>query len=261
VPQTFTLTKPHRDAFDRVGVLRLPGFYAAVDIAVMADRLWADLERRFGAVRDDPATWRTVRPGQFQSLERKGAFSALGSPDLFALADALLGAGAWDPPRRWGQPLVTFPAATWDLPHVMWHFDHPVAEGGGQLPAVRVFVLLEPVLPHGGGTLFVAGAHRVAMALAGKGGTPVPSAKMREMLRADHPWFARLWDTPGDDVRDLLEESARVQGVEVGLEEMTGDAGDIFVMHPLMLHGAAHNALEQPRMMLAQSLCRQGGFR
>jgi hypothetical protein len=258
VPQTFTLTEQNRDAFDRVGVLRLRGFYAAADVALMADRLWSDLERRFGAVRDEPASWRPVRPGQFQSLERTGAFSALGSPSLFALADALL--GAWDPPRRWGQPLVTFPAATWDLPHVMWHFDDPVADCGGQPPAFRVFVLLQPVQPHGGGTLFVAGAHRVAMALAGKGGPPVPSAKMRERLRSDHPWFARLWYTPGDDVRGLLEDRARVHGVEVRVEEMTGDAGDVFVMHPFMLHGAAHNALEQPRMMLAQSLYRRSGF-
>jgi ectoine hydroxylase-related dioxygenase (phytanoyl-CoA dioxygenase family) len=139
----------------------------------------------------------------------------------------------------------------------MWHFDHPVADYGGQLPAVRVFAFLEPVLPHGGGTLFVAGAHRVAMALAGKGGPPVPSAKIREMLKADHPWFDRLWDTRGDDVRGLLGNRARVHGVEVRVEEMTGEAGDIFVMHPLMLHGAAHNALQQPRLMLAQTLYRQ----
>jgi hypothetical protein len=100
VPTTFTLTPEQRETFDRVGALRLPGFYPAADIAGMTDRLWSDLERRFDIVRDRPETWTVVRPAQFQAVERAGAFAALGSQPLFDLADALLGAGAWDKPRR-----------------------------------------------------------------------------------------------------------------------------------------------------------------
>jgi hypothetical protein len=43
VPGTFTLPPEQRDEFDRRGVMRLPGFYPAADIAPMAERLWADL--------------------------------------------------------------------------------------------------------------------------------------------------------------------------------------------------------------------------
>ena len=257
--QRFTLTLEQREAFDRVGVLRLLGFYPAADIAGMADRLWADLEHRYGAIRRRPETWTVVRGAQFQAVERAGAFAALGSQPLFDLADALLGPGAWEKPRRWGHPLVTFPSAAWDLPRVMWHLDYPAEGPDSPPPAMRGFVFLEPVRPHGGGTLVVTGSHRVVMDLAAGEARPVASAKMRERLKAADPWFARLWATPGEAVRGLLGETAQVRGVDVAVEEMTGEAGDLILMHPLVLHGLSHNALDRPRMMLVQSLGRREG--
>ena len=98
MPETFTLTPEQLDEFDRRGVLRLRGFYPKADIDVMADRLWADLEKRYGIRRDRPESWTVVTPVKFQALKHSGAFNALGSPKLTDLADALLGAGAWDRP-------------------------------------------------------------------------------------------------------------------------------------------------------------------
>src|ERR1700757_3601211 len=82
MPATFTLTTGQLEAFDRRGVLRLPGFYLKADIAVMADRLWADLERRFGMLRGQPESWTTPRPAHFQALVRSDAFDALGSSSM-----------------------------------------------------------------------------------------------------------------------------------------------------------------------------------
>lgn len=256
--QTFTLSAAQRETLDRVGVLRLPGFFPAAEMAAMADALWADLERRFGIVRNRPETWTKLRPGQFQAVERAGAFSGLGSKAMLSLADSLLGAGAWEPPKRWGQPLVTFPAKVWDLQRVMWHLDYPAtADRPGPLPALKLFTFLEPVAPHGGGTLYVAGSHRLAMETARARDRPIASSKVRQRLEADHAWFARLWAVPGDEVRALIGVDAQVRGVEVRVEEMTGDPGDLVVMHPAMLHGLAHNALDRPRMMLTQALMRK----
>ena len=42
------------------------------------------------------------------------------------------------------------------------------------------------------------------------------------------------------------------------LEEMTGEPGDLIVMHPATLHGAAHNALDRPRLMLTEWIARRG---
>ena len=258
-PQTSSLTREQREIFDRVGVLCLPGFYSGAAIAAMADSLWTDLQSRFGIVRDRPETWTKPRPTGFQAVERAGAFAALGSPELLALIDDLLGAGAWERPRRWGQPLITFPSPAWDLPRVMWHLDYPGADHRPQLTALKLFTFLEPLRPHGGGTLYVAGSHRLAMEMAAGERRPTPSAVVRERLKADHPWFARLWAAQGDaGVRALIGAPAQVGGVEVQVLEMTGAPGDLILMHPVTLHGLSHNALDRPRMMLTQALSRRG---
>lgn len=257
MPPPFRLTGAQRDALEQTGVLRLPGFVPAPDVEAMAAALWDDLSRRFGMLRGRPETWTTVRPSQFASLAKTGAFAALGSGEMCALADALLGRGAWSPPRRWGLPLVTFPAPAWDMPRVMWHLDYPVTDPAWPLPALKLFAFLEPVAPHGGGTLYVAGSHRVAEAATRRMSRPTPSAKVRERLEAEHPWFARLWATPGDEVRAWLGQIAPVGGVEVSVEEMTGRPGDLVLMHPAVLHGLAHNALDRPRMMLTHGLARR----
>jgi hypothetical protein len=109
VAETLHLTREQLDEFDDRGVVRLPGFYPKADLDLMADRLWADLEERFGMRRGQPESWTVVFPAQFKALKRSGAFGALGSPKLIALADALLGAGNWDRPAFWGAPLVTIP--------------------------------------------------------------------------------------------------------------------------------------------------------
>jgi hypothetical protein len=256
---TLTLSPEQRDAFDRLGVLRLPGFYTKPDIDLMADRLWADIERRFGMLRDRPETWTVAMPAHFQAVKRAGAFDGLGSPGLLALADALLGAGAWQGPKPWGGPLVTFPSLAPNLRKPPWHLDIGGLERLDPLPILRTFTFLQPSLPGGGGTLFVAGSYRFAVEIEREGGGPVRSAPVRERLRREHPWFARLLAADSVQVRDLLNIEARVGDHLVRLEEMTGEPGDLIVMHPATLHATAHNGLDRPRMMLTSWIYRRGG--
>ena len=64
----------------------------------------------------------------------------------------------------------------------------------------------------GGGTLYVAGSHRLAMAVERTEGAPVRSAQVRERLRAEYPWFASLLATPTADLRALIDVEAEVGG-------------------------------------------------
>jgi Phytanoyl-CoA dioxygenase (PhyH) len=258
VSQTFILTAEQRDEFDRRGILRLPRFYPGDVIAEMADRLWADLERRLGIVRERPQTWTVANPTHFQALKRSGAFNALGSPAMAALADAMLGAGAWDAPSPWGGPLVTFPTAAPHPPRPPWHLDIGGLERLDPLPILRAFTFLEPALPRGGGTLCVAGSHRLALDIERAQGRPVRSAGVREQLRRDHPWFADLLAACSAQVSEIIGAEAQVGGHDVQLEEMTGAPGDLIVMHPAILHGTGHNALDRPRMMLTEWIARRG---
>jgi hypothetical protein len=258
VSETFCLTPDQRDEFDCRGVLRLPGFYPYADIASMAERLWADLEQRYGIRRDRPGSWTVALPAQFQALKRSGAFAALGSSKLFALADRLLGKGAWERPAHWGIPLVTFPTAEPVHPRPAWHLDLDGVERLHPLPILRVFTFLEPVPPEGGGTLYVAGSHRLAIDLESEQGGPVRSAQVRDRLKARHAWLARLLTASHPELRGLIGSEKLVEGQLVRLEEMTGEPGDVIVMHPATLHGAAHNALIRPRLMLTEWIPRRG---
>jgi hypothetical protein len=255
---TFTLTPAHRAEFDRVGVLRLPAFYPAKVVAPMADALWSDAERRLGVRRNDPDTWTTERVMHHQELEKSGAFAGLATPALFDLANAFLGEGAWDQPKHWGQPLFNFPTpGPWRLPSAIWHLDYPTQPCETRLGAIRTFTLLEPVRARGGGTLFVAGSHKVAMAMAAEGGKKVRSADMRARLKGAHPWFALLWAKDDGQRDSVLFHGAEARGVHVRVAEMTGEPGDVLVMHPNMLHGLSKNVLDRPRMALVQSLMRR----
>jgi len=253
----FTLTADQLRTFDSHGLLRLAGFYPRAGIAAMADRLWADLEARCGARRGRPESWAGIPPpAGFATLRRSGAFAALGSPAMMRLADLLLGTGSWERPTHWGRPLVTFPGPAPGLQRPPWHLDLTGAERLDPLPILRIFTFLEPVGPRGGGTLCIAGSHRLAIAIERAGGGPVRSAAVRDRLAADHSWFARLLATPGAALHQRIGDRTTVDGCAVRLEQMTGDPGDLIVMHPAVLHAAAANTGDRPRLMLTEWIAR-----
>jgi ectoine hydroxylase-related dioxygenase (phytanoyl-CoA dioxygenase family) len=49
-----------------------------------------------------------------------------------------------------------------------------------------------------------------------------------------------------------MEAETVVDGVPLQVEEMTGEPGDLYLMHPAALHAAAPNVLSEPRLVLAQ---------
>jgi ectoine hydroxylase-related dioxygenase (phytanoyl-CoA dioxygenase family) len=114
--------------------------------------------------------------------------------------------------------------------------------------------MLSPVAPKGGGTAVVAGSHRLAERIAARSGTATRSADVTRRLRAEHPWFAALSskDAAGDRIRRFMREGAEIDGIHVRVAEMTGEPGDAWFMHPSLLHTAAPNTGEAPRMMLTQ---------
>lgn len=254
----------NRAEFERAGVFRLRGFYDPAETAAMANALWTDLGRRYGIAQQRPESWTKERPAQFLALSRSGAFRSLGSDRLAALADAMLGAGAWTRPRHWGLPLVTFPSGgAWDVPHAVWHLDYPGTGSTAAPPAIRVFTFLEPVRRRGGGTPYVAGSHRVVADLVAKAAPPgatMRSADVRAVLGVAEPWFAALFKPGGGDrVQRFMTEAGQARGLPVCVKEMTGEPGDLIVMHPFVLHTVAPNELDTPRMMLVQSLNREPG--
>jgi hypothetical protein len=226
--------------FRRTGLLRLPGAVPAADASAMVDRISEHLDRLPSASPTGPIAG-------LRAITAAPEFRALGSASIVGALDDLLGAGRWEPPRRWGRLLVTFPSAgPWDLPTgSAWHNDFVPLRAGPGDRAVQLFTILKDLPPRGGGTLVLTGSHRlVARYIAETGEAPHPR-RVRPALTA----LRDLWEPSEDRVRRYLAEGVRVDDVDLRVVELTGRAGDAFVMHCDTFHAAAPNRATSPRMM------------
>jgi ectoine hydroxylase-related dioxygenase (phytanoyl-CoA dioxygenase family) len=100
------------------------------------------------------------------------------------------------------------------------------------------------------------GSHRLVAALADRADVELSSSVMRKHLKSEHRWFAELMSSTRDFDRSerFMAAPTIVNGVPVQVEEMTGEPGDVLVMHPAALHTLAPNVLDEPRLALAQSV-------
>ena len=231
------------------GIVRLPDAVPRADIALMADKLWDELGRRFGILRNDPATWTKPRPAQLQAVARSGAFAPIVTPIIREAIEHALGPGNWDEASSLFNPLVSFRAGndSWEVPRRSWHVDAML--GASRPPPARVFVLLAPIEPKGGGTMMVAGSHILAQRLADESPQrKLSSEDVRETLKARYPWFALLCSRTDESDRAALMNEADIAGVKVRAVEMIGDAGDAYLMHPCVLHAGTPIIRDTPRL-------------
>jgi ectoine hydroxylase-related dioxygenase (phytanoyl-CoA dioxygenase family) len=175
----------------------------------------------------------------------------------------LFGSGNWEPPERWGSLLVTFPNShgQWNVPHQAWHLDYPASAEMKELSIVRIFVCLAKLEPCSGGTVFVAVSHRAVQILVSKDGVArMRSADARTALIRTHAWIRSLctFDESLDRVEAFMRKSSVADGVELRVIEMTGEPGDAFLTHPLLLHTGSKNTATSPRIALSSTVYRAG---
>jgi hypothetical protein len=257
------LTTEQRTQFDRAGIVRLHGAIPPADVAAMCDCVWENLERAHQIRRDDPTTWRAQRVANSRALDDSATFEQIGSPAVRGALDDLLGDGTWQSPARWASLLVTFPESQgpWTLPHQSWHLDIPASCALSELFGVRFFTLLAKLEPGGGATVVVAGSHRVVQNLAARKGVQrMHSADARKLLIKGSPWMRELcsFDPTIDRKRRFMDSAAKVDGVEVRAVELTGEPGDVILMHPLIMHAASRNCAATPRLVLNSTVYRTG---
>ena len=235
------------ETFARDGLIRFPG--AIDDAGDLADAVWTHLGGR-GIARNDPTTWPSAAVHQLG-----GIGPSPGQERGYALAlDAVLGAGRWKGNKRGGQVAVTFPTpGPWTLPTRTWHTDAPYTEPLEPLSGALLFAFIDRVEVGSGGTLVLAGSHRAAARFASTRAN-VRTDKMATTRKAffrSHEWLDAL-------VRDDAEPTTRMErfsveadldGLPLRVVELTGEAGDIVVAHPLMVHCVAPNCGDRPRLM------------
>lgn len=158
---------------------------------------------------------------------------------------------------------MTFPsaAAEWDLPRGgAWHNDFvPLRQDAG-LRALQLFAILKDLPARGGGTLVLTGSHHlIARYLAESGKAPHPR-QLRQVL-GEHPWLRDLWQpsrysSAEQRIRRYMTDGTRIGDVELQVVELTGRAGDAFVMHCDTFHAVAPNCHDEPRLMATNLVLR-----
>jgi hypothetical protein len=212
------------------GYLRLEGFHPKKQVAGIRQKLLDELKRLKALPGGKSLSGSLQKLPLFQQIGKlsslvkaPGLHEALVTPGLIACATQL---GGRAPSAIQQTQLLLSPpsqgAST--LEGLNWHVDI-AARPQDPLPGVQAFFLIDDVAPGGGATLALAGSHRVD--------TPGwPSAsRLREVLK-----------TPGDLVRGL-------QPLGIGIVEMSGRAGDVFLMDLRLLHTPSVNATMNVRMM------------
>jgi hypothetical protein len=262
VPERAVLSAAQRARFAERGLLHLPGLAPAAHIDALRERILAYF-RAHGLVPKHVPPGFAVRPSRTAPLVNALGFEEVWTAQVPALLDALLGAGAWRMPRGPGQLLAaTYPLAggTWQLPHQVWHLDYMAPGAARALPGIQVFLCVDRVAPRAGGTLVACGTHRLIEALRLRAGPAWPgrSADVRKRLRAEVPWLRALCSLrPGEDrAARFMARPEETSGVPLQVVELAGEAGDVFVMHPWLLHAPSANCGARPRLVLTERVRR-----
>ncbi len=186
-------------------------------------------------------------------FKKNEAFDALSTSDLIEAVGFL--AGDRDLVTMGHQQLLlTFPNADrWSVPSSIWHVDAPRLPSAA-CPGVQTFIFLEASEHEGGGTLVVAGSHRLL-----NDGRFIRSKDIKRQLKR-FPCFQQLMSANLADRERLLGSIGHVGEVEIEVVEMTGRPGDVWLMDMRVLHNLAPNARSTPRVMLTQRFATKSAF-
>ncbi|PGH04218.1 hypothetical protein AJ80_08563 [Polytolypa hystricis UAMH7299] len=242
--QDHTLTQDQIDFFLEHGYLKLKNCFSREAAAEWTKDVW----KRLGYSPDDPSTW--VRERINMPWHRREDVKTF-SPKAWSAICQLLGGedqvninnGAHG--SKWADGFIVNLGppegdTTWVEPRDLdnWHVDGDFFIHFLDSPEQGLLItpLWSDVLEHGGGTMICPEAiEHVAKHLYDHPGgvTPrmVPRGQESSSQHNGLSWFIELAKKCSNFV------------------EVTGEVGDVFLMHPLMLHSASRNALRIPRLI------------
>lgn len=248
--------------FGDAGFIRIDGAFPRQLADSLSDLIWGVCERRFGYDRGDPSTWTVPFQGRaLRDTATSPLFDDILTDRVADLVDDLLGERNWEWPAGWGGFLVTFPnASAWRLPSAGWHQDWTFQVDCEPVRFFKTFVFLNEVRPGGGGTLVVAGSHRLHGRFpTGRSLDEAGQPTKTELLYTECDWLRDLSHDGDEPARRkwFMEHEREVAGVDLRVVELTGQPGDIVAIHPWLIHNVAPNANVSPRFMLAQVFARR----
>lgn len=234
-------------AFIADGYVAVRGAVPGDIVAACQEAIWCDLERRCdlekqGVRRDDPGTW--TRPVVRIACPQGGPFAAAGTrPVLWEAYDQLIGEGRWS---RWEGTGGTIPArfpSTTDPGDAGWHIEASYEKDGGWWVNIR---------------------SRARGLLALFLFTDVDEASAPTRIRpGSHLDAARVLAPAGDDGLPWMEaaQAAAAASEDRPTVLATGQAGDVYLCHPFLVHAASWpHAGTTPKLMTQPGILLHDAF-
>ena len=242
-----------QDSFQKSGVTWLKGAYPSAFVDDLREKVYEQLASH-NIDRCDPASWHELEGRSLSRLLKNISRAIPGlkriyTDELRQVADLLLGAKEGVREMR-PSVLLTPPNSLmganvdhWHVPATLWHADSPHFPEDKPI-GLRVFLYLDDIREHGGGTLMVLGSHKL-----GADGKQLSSKRLKRKLNK-HSYFRTLWNKDNHDADTLVDQEVIIESESVKLTEMTGDAGDLLLWDSRLLHNFSPNVSDHPRMLV-----------
>lgn len=222
-------------AFNELGIIALKGFIPRTLITSAQQSVILELERqklKVGGkliahkIKDLPIFQQTGRLGQM--VGQLNEVNRLFTEELKKAMNDLSGTKL---KSAHPQILLSFPhKEEWSVSHLNWHLDLAVPDHD-QISGVQAFILIDEVQEKGGATLALAGSHKLHY-LSEK-------RNAHDLLKISD--FAQ---SPEKYLKPQM-----IEGVKTQIIEMSGRAGDVYLMDLRVLHTPSINAQKKIRMM------------
>lgn len=183
----------------------------------------------------------------------------MGSERTVTAIDEVLVGQPWRRPRDWGVFFLVFPTRrSWDVPTNGWHLDADYTGPLVRPKGVKVHAMLGDVASRSGGMMIISGSHRLVhrwfLDHPPRAGARAP--ELRASIHR-HPYLRDLC-TPGDTAARIERFHERIEatdGIPLQVLENTATAGDVILMHPLLLHAPPTTHLgSRPRFLLNKDI-------
>lgn len=268
---TKVLTDEQVEQFVAKGYVQIRGALPREAALEAQQFLWGKVEEAAGISRNDPATWKEPMVN-LREVYRSDAFDRCNTATFADAIDDLVGEGrvrrrfvhgenASEALPGWGWWPVNFSYGAdepWVVPTTGWHWDGIHFRHYVDAPdqGLLCLCLFSDIGPRGGGTLVVEGSHRPVARYLSRYPDGVDIYEGIRDFVGEHPYFAELVGRTGSelgpDARNAkLMEQAYVDedGTELRVIETTGEAGDIILCHPFLMHAASPNHSGKTRFM------------
>lgn len=243
------LTQLQIDEFQDRGFLRVPQLVPEEMSLALRDQIWRRLEKR-GFIRDQPKTWAEAyaNDSRLKEIRRLKCLGDLYTEDTKRIGLQLLGSPCDREDRQ--LLLLTFPdevtgytTSPVGFTAQAWHTDCPRVPNVNA-PGIVVLSYLDNVEPDGGGTVIVAGSHRVCTSAD----RLIRSKDLKRYLRRSELGKA-IFVKSAEQVLDVRGKSDTIDGMRLEVVELSGKTGDVIFVDGRTLHAIASNRKPTPRLV------------